>query len=247
VLRTCNFSLFLMLIYLVSEPSFNVLMADGPPLVTDDTGTPGHNKWEINIAYRRNNTKLEETTRFSVDANYGFGEKTQLNLIIPHTYINHDEERNFDHLGNIQFATKYRFIDEIGGFFSVSATPTISLPTGNHRSKPDYFFPLEFESRMKSLHIGSQIGYVIHSDKGVEEELFYGFFSEYFFEKIDVLGEIFGLVTKHTKTNAPQFNVGLRYKFNELFSIMGSAGKSFEGRDSGGVDFQSYAGVRFNF
>ena len=61
------------------------------------------------------------------------------------------------------------------------------------------------------------------------------------------MGEIFGFVTNHTKTDAPQFNVGLRYKCNELLSIMGSAGRSFEGRDSGGEDFHSFVGLRFKF
>ena len=248
LMRTCYFYLLFVFIYLLFETSVNPLIAGDQPLVTDDTGTPGHNKWEINLAYTRNNTKLEETTEFFIDANYGIGEKTQLTLVIPHTYINHDEKSNVNHLGDIQFATKYRFIDKLGGLFSVSTSPAIFLPTGNHRSKLDFFLPLEFDCNVKGLYFGSEIGYFIHREKEDENELFYGFFSEYtVFEKIDVLGEVFGFVTKHTKTDAPQFNVGLRYKFNELLSIMGSAGRSFEGRDSGGEDFHSFVGLRFNF
>ncbi len=247
-MRTCYFYLLFMFICLLFETSFNPLIAGDQPLVTDDTGTPGPNKWEINLAYTRNNTKLEEITEFSIDANYGFGEKTQLNLVIPYTHINRDEKSNPNHLGDIQFNTKHRFIDESDWFFSISTTPAIFLPTGNHRSKPDYFLPLEFDRHIKSLYIGSQIGYFIHRDKGVEDELFYGFFSEYtVLERIDVLGEVFGFVTKHTKTDSPQFNLGLRYKYNKLLSIMGSAGRSFEGRDSGGEDFHSYVGLRFKF
>ncbi len=246
-MRTCYFYLLFVFICLIFETSVNPLIAGDQPLVTDDTGTPGPNKWEINLAYTRNNTKLEETTEFFIDANYGIGERTQLTLVIPHTYINRDEKSNLNHLGDIQFATKYRFIDESDRFFSVSTTPAIFLSTGNHRSTPDYFLPLEFDCNFKNLYFGSEIGYLIHRDKGVEDELFYGFFSEYtVFEKIDVLGEVFGFVTKHTKTDAPQFNVGLRYKFNELLSIMGSSGRSFEGRDSGGEDFHSFVGLRFN-
>ncbi len=247
-MRICYFHLLLVFICLLFKTSFNPLIAGGPPLVTDDTGTPGTNKWEINLAYTRNNTKLEEATEFSIDANYGLGEKTQLNLVIPHTYINHDEESNISHLGDIQFATKYRFIEEFDGLLSVSTTPAIFLPTGNHRSKLDFFLPLEFDCNFKDIYFGSQIGYFIHREKEDENELFYGFFSEYtVLERIDVLGEFFGYVTKHTKTDAPQFNVGLRYKFNEILSVMSSAGRSFEGRDSGGEDFHSYVGLRFDF
>ena len=242
------FSLFLVFYCIINNASLNILMAGGPPLVTDDTGTPGHNKWEINLAHTRNNTKLEDAEEFSIDANYGLGEKTQLNIIIPHTYINRDERNNVSHLGDIQLAVKYRFIDESDWFFSVSSTPTISFPTGNHRSKLDFFLPLEVDKQIKGLYIGTQVGYNIHRNDGVENELFYGFFSEYpVCKKIDVLGEVFGSFAKHTKTDSPLFNVGFRYKINKLFSIMSSAGRSFEGRDSGGEDFHSYVGFRFKF
>ncbi len=242
------FSTIIALFYIVTNASLNVLMAGDSPLVTDDTGTPGHNKWEINLAHTRNNTKLEDAEEFSIDANYGLGEKTHLNIIIPRTYINRAEGNNVSHLGDIQLAVKYRFIDESFWFFSVSTTPTLLLPTGNHRSKLDFFLPLEVAKHIKDHYIGAQVGYTIHKKNGEENELFYGLFSEYpVCKRIDVVGEVFGYFIKHTKTNAPQFNVGLRYKFNKLFTIMGSAGRSFEGRDSGGEDFHSYVGFRFNF
>jgi hypothetical protein len=59
----------LLFLYIITELSLNVLMAGDSPMVTDDTGTPGHNKWEINLAHTRNNTKLEDAEEFSIDAN----------------------------------------------------------------------------------------------------------------------------------------------------------------------------------
>lgn len=247
-MRTCYFYSLFMFICFLFETSVNPLIAGGPPLVTDDTGTPGHNKWEINLAYTRNNTIHEKTTDFTVDANYGLGERTQLNLMIPYTYIDNDEDGKDSHMGDIQLATKYRFIDETDWFFSVSVTPTISLPTDSHRSKPDFFLPLEFDRNIKSLYLGSQIGYVIHREKDHENELFYGFFGEYpVFGRIDVVGEISGFFTNHEKANSPQFITGLRYRFSNFLSAMGSAGTSFEGRSNGEPDFLGYIGIRFNF
>ncbi len=232
------FSLFLVFYCIINNASLNILMAGGPPLVTDDTGTPGHNRWEINLAHTRNNTKLEDAEEFSIDANYGLGKKTQLNIVILHTYINRDEGNNVSHLGDIQLAAKYRFIDESDWFFSVSTAPTIFLPTGNHRSKLDFFLPLEIDKHIKDLYIGAEFGYTIHRKNDEENELFYGVFSEYpVCKKIDVMGEVYGHFTKHSKTDSPLFNVGFRYKINKLFSIMSSAGRSFEGRDSGGGRF----------
>lgn len=224
------------------------LMAGGPPLVTDDAGTPGHNKWEINLAYTTINTIHERATGFIVDANYGLGERTQLNLVIPYTSINHDDGSEDGFLDDIQFATKYRFIDETGWLPSISATPTLFLPTGNGRTKPDFFLPLEFNRNIKSLYIGSQIGYLIHREKDTDNELFYGFFAEHpVSEKIVAVGEIFGFLTEYEEASPPLFNVGFRYRFSEFFSVMGSAGRIFEGKDGGEPHFLGYAGIRLNF
>lgn len=249
LVRICKFSLLFMSTYLVFIPSFNkLLMGGGPPLVTDDTGTPGHNHWEINLAYTERNTIHERATGFILDANYGLGERTQLNLVIPRNSLDHDENGKDSGPGDIQAAAKYRFIDETGLFPSISATPAVFLPTGDERTRPDFFFPLEFDRNIKSFYVGAQIGYFIHQEKGAHNEVFYGIFGERpVSKKIDVVGEIFGFVTEDEETKPPQFNAGFRYRFSELFSVMGSAGRSFGDRNSGEPHFLGFFGVRFNF
>ncbi|MGR3311175.1 MAG: transporter [Candidatus Brocadiales bacterium] len=254
-MRICRFLLLLMFTCLVFENfvgaihELPLLLGGDVPLITDDTGTPGHNKWEINLGYTRFDTIDERAIGFIVDANYGLGERTQLNLVIPHTSTDHDEDGEDNGLGDIQFGTKYRFIDEADWFLSISATPTIFIPTGNERTNPDFFLPLEFDRHFKSLYIGSQVGYLIHGEKDENDELFYGFFAEHpVFKRIDVVGEIFGFLTKHEEVNSPHFNGGLRYRFSDLFSVMGSAGRSFEGGSSSSEpDFLGYIGVRLEF
>jgi hypothetical protein len=53
----------------------------GPPMITDDPGTPGPNKWEINLAvawaHRPAETSLDLP---AIDLNYGLGERIQLTL-----------------------------------------------------------------------------------------------------------------------------------------------------------------------
>src|SRR6266511_3707895 len=56
----------------------------GPPLLTDDTGTPGDKHWEINIAYTLDKRHTEATHQTPViDINYGVGENIQLKYEIP--------------------------------------------------------------------------------------------------------------------------------------------------------------------
>ncbi len=133
-------------------------------------------------------------------------------------------------------------------FPSISATPTVFFPTGIERTKSDFFLPLEFDIHIKSLYVGSQIGYFIHREKDTNNELFYGFFGEYpIYKNIIVVGEIFGFVTEHTEANPPLFNAGFRYRFSNLFSVMGSAGRSFGERSNGEPHFLGFIGTRLNF
>src|SRR5258708_25987665 len=53
----------------------------GPPMITDDPGTPGNGKWENNLAiifgHRPNETSINVP---EIDLNYGVGEHIQLTL-----------------------------------------------------------------------------------------------------------------------------------------------------------------------
>lgn len=53
----------------------------GPPMITDDPGTPGNQKWEINLAvafeHRPGETSFDAP---AIDLNYGVGEHVQLTL-----------------------------------------------------------------------------------------------------------------------------------------------------------------------
>ena len=56
-----------------------LLAQGGPPLLTDDPGTPGNRNWEINISSTQfwRNTERELQSPL-VDINYGLGDRTQL-------------------------------------------------------------------------------------------------------------------------------------------------------------------------
>jgi hypothetical protein len=76
--RACLFAATTVLgtLFLGVLPAFS---QGGPPMQTDDPGTPGNNNWEINVAYT-----LQRTTAFDVysvpivDINYGVGPRIQL-------------------------------------------------------------------------------------------------------------------------------------------------------------------------
>src|ERR1019366_112961 len=60
----------------------------GPPLVTDDPGTPGRGNWEVNVAATLDRTSLASSWGTPlVDANYGWGERVQLKLEMPFAVV----------------------------------------------------------------------------------------------------------------------------------------------------------------
>src|SRR5258705_13747971 len=51
----------------------------GPPMLTDDPGTPGSGAWEINFAYLEQRNRQARLRSFPhVDFNYGLGDSIQL-------------------------------------------------------------------------------------------------------------------------------------------------------------------------
>src|SRR5579862_6716312 len=84
----------------------------GPPLVTDDPGTPGDGKWEINLASIGSKTYRHwEIDALDADINYGLGDNIQLKLDVPWTYAK-DAGGSWDSgLGSVDWGVKWRFID----------------------------------------------------------------------------------------------------------------------------------------
>src|SRR5881394_1031998 len=89
-----------------------LLTQGGPPLLTDDPGTPGDGKSELNLAFTvekfRHDT-LYEAPLF--DFNYGVGERIQLKLELPWLIDHETPGPDASALGNALLGFKYRFLD----------------------------------------------------------------------------------------------------------------------------------------
>src|SRR5258708_6365707 len=99
---------------LMLAASFRLASAQGgPPLVTDDPDTPGDGKWEINLASIGCKTfKHWEVHALDADINYGLGDRIQLKLDIPWTYVHDSDKAWHSGLGSVNAGVKWRFIDK---------------------------------------------------------------------------------------------------------------------------------------
>ncbi len=68
----------LVLSFVLAAPVFG---QGGPPMITDDSGTPGSGRWEINLAtafeHRAGGSSFDVP---AIDLNYGIGNHLQLTL-----------------------------------------------------------------------------------------------------------------------------------------------------------------------
>jgi hypothetical protein len=83
----------------------------GPPLLTDDPGTPGPGHWEINIATLVETSSLGRRVEAPrLDLNYGVGERIQLKFEMPWAIVRDAGDVGQTGAGNALAGVKWRFL-----------------------------------------------------------------------------------------------------------------------------------------
>ena len=93
-------------------------------MITDDPGTPGNGKWEINLAiafeHRPNEWSIDAP---AIDLNYGLGDHIQLTLQGGPAFLKRSDHGWIGGLGGTEAAVKWRFLDEEKTGLDVSMFP----------------------------------------------------------------------------------------------------------------------------
>jgi hypothetical protein len=106
------------------------------PLITEDTGTQGKGRWQLELthdhAVNRDETEDEKGDRISVIITYGANDQLDLIVNLPYErrYLQDSTSSRHDRgIGDIEFAAKWRFLESEKT--SLALRPGITLPTGN--------------------------------------------------------------------------------------------------------------------
>jgi hypothetical protein len=228
----------------------------GPPLVTDDPGTPGVNSYEVNVSDEVIKMPgLLEIAAPYVDLNYGRLSNDQFKLELPLVnFVDTDIGPPHAGVGDILMGYKYRFIEEDEWGFSASVYPQLIVPTGNVQlglgegltEMPEtmqiskHFFD-------KKLFVYAQAGYWICLNGSRYNAFDYGLAAEWEVnKKLALMGEVGGMdFPDHGFPDNPFFNVGFGYKFSDHVALIGSAGRCFRDSDIFVPEFTSYLGFQF--
>lgn len=225
----------------------------GPPLQTDDTGTPGNGNWEINMgitADRMPGSNTYETPL--VDVNYGIGQRTQLKFELPYVLVSNDGRPIQSGLGNSLLGMRWRFFEIKKSKFAISTYPQLefsnpgssSVHRGLVNSAPNFLLPVEVTKEIGPLELNGEggcwfnsytrDGYILGLAAGHQQT-----------EKLELLSEVYQQVRVRGTDRDTTFGFGSRYEFHRGLLLLLMAGRSFHGPSSGQSQFIGYVGIQF--
>ncbi len=225
----------------------------GPPILTNDTGTPGPGKWETNMGFsveKRRGTILYDTP--ALDLNYGVGDRIQLNYSVSWVMLYASGEGAMSGLGNSEVAVKWRFLDEDKNGFALSVYPRFIF--NNPESSADrglvdkgtvFRLPFQMGKKISVIIINPEVGHDFRQEGG--DGWLYALAVKYDEIKgLEVLAEVFGTADNSFKNAENVFNFGIRKDVSENVSLHASAGSSLH-RAPDQPSLLSYVGLQMRF
>jgi hypothetical protein len=138
----------------------------GPPMITDDPGTPGNRKWENNFAITFEHRSGETTYEVpEIDLNYGVGDRIQLTLQTAPVLSKQSGHGLIGGIGGTEAAVKWRFLNEATSGVDMSMFPRIifnvaqsSARRGLAEDGTRFQIPFEAAKTFGRWHLGFEIG-----------------------------------------------------------------------------------------
>jgi len=222
--------------------------AGGPPLVTDDTETPGDGNWEINFAtITTHTTGRREFTAPDLDINYGWGERVQLKADISWLVVRPSGEGTRSGLNSGNFGVKWRFVDQANSGFSLSIYPQLEInlsPSSAERglTEPgrELFLPLEAATKIGSFELGAEIGRNL-VENGPDEWLGGIVIAHACGPKLDCLAEVHGTAAEHFQTLV---NFGVHWELSDALVLLAAAGRDIGPRSDDSQNLFCYFGLQ---
>lgn len=210
------------------------LAQGGPPMLTDDPGTPGSGRWEINSAYIEQRTKEERTRSFPhVDVNYGLGDNVQLKYETGWVFVDipaSEGSRVKSGLDDSLLGLKWRFLDQERASVDMSVYPQLQLenPTGSVERGiadpgPNLFLPIEIGRDFGALKLVGEIGYQYFRTQ--QNEWIVGLLGAVAVsDTLELLAEVRSFSEKFLNRGDVIVNVGLRQALGSRSRLLASMG-----------------------
>jgi hypothetical protein len=223
----------------------------GPPLETDDPGTPGPGRVELNLSIegeREADSSLYDAPR--LDANLGVGTRVQLKLEVPWRVATGPTQPGRSGLGNVGLGLKWRFAES--GSLAVSTYPQLTL--GGSRSARAKGVADDGTALLIPIEVAWQAGPVsLNADLGYQRgegpaALMYGLAAARSLRPtVELLGECHGSANTHFAEHGILCGAGFRWELADVSSILGAFATGVAGSAEDRPDQRWYAGVQLRW
>jgi len=211
----------------------------GPPMVSDDPGTPGSGRWEINLAWFGEHSAAGTTEDAPLlDMNYGLGERIQLKYEVPWLLVHEPDGGARAGLGDSLAGIKWRFYDPgEPQRWQLSTYPQYefnsfgrSYQRGVVERGARWLLPLEFQRSFGSVDVNYEIGRTLRT-QGTAEDVWFGgvVVGRTLTPRLEAMLELQGTFARHADRDGVILNSGLRYKLGRPFTLLAAAGSGIGG------------------
>jgi hypothetical protein len=223
----------------------------GPPMLTDDPGTPGNGHFEINLAVAFERRPHETSWDFpAIDLNYGLGERIQLTLQTAPVLLKRNGRGPIGGLGSAEAAVKWRFLDEESNGISVSMFPRIifnvlqsSVRRGLAADGTRFQLPMQASKKVGAVDLDFEWGPLV-STVGRSEWL-YGIVAGIDATKNTALmAELHGTARTSFTQDVLTVNVGMRQKLSDWCIFIASIGHELRTPENEARALIGYCGVQ---
>jgi len=210
----------------------------GPPMISDDPGTPGNGKWENNFAiifeHRPNETSIDVP---EIDLNYGVGEHIQLTLQNAPVLLKRSGHGLIGGLGSTEAAVKWRFLDEATSGLDMSMFPRVifnvvqsSVRRGLAEDGTRFQIPFQMAKTFGRWHADVEVG--PRASTVGRSEWLYGIVCGFDLAKPTMLmAELHDESRMNFSRDVLTLNFGLRHEFSENYILILSMGHELRSPD----------------
>lgn len=222
------------------------------PLITDDTGTQGKGKFQIEVNAEYANDNSDTGTTLGTTLSAGLLDNLDIVIGAPYLFLSEDEHGRWKQrngISDLSLALKWRFYEHEGLSFALK--PGITIPTGDENKglgdgKPTYSLFAIATKELEPFTLHLNLGYIANR-KEVRDIWLYSLAAEYAATKnLKIVGNIGGETNPdRSSTVHPLFALGgLIYKMADNFDVdIGIKA----GLNRAEPDYTLMAGIAFRF
>jgi len=225
-------------------------------MITDEPGTPGPGKWEINLGWTTQRVPGATLSGLpQLDANYGIGKRVELAYAVSCLRLKNSGESSHWGASESEFGVKWRFYDAGEDGLQVSMCPAVSLLTpGTHSDRRgladeggSWQLPFQFEMDFEVYSVNVDVGRVFAW--GGEEDAWFGgiCIGREVVKGWELDAEIHCNADKGLSHKEWLVNAGLRIDLSDHSKLMLALGRDLSNQLDPRISLMSYAGIQLLF